>query len=461
MQIPRIERLMGIEAYSTHSAGIGGTIRENAEDFIVEEMLVDGSKAQTEALNSHVERQVLGCSATKDRYLLCVMIKVNWDTLAAVKTIARQLGVASERVQIAGMKDAKALTAQHLTIEDASAEEVQRIRVKDIEVRPLGYVRTRLSSYYLLGNSFRVRVRAVSHSRKIIDNRITETIDALKDVGGVPNFFGHQRFGTVRPITHLVGKAIIEKDFKKAAMLFLAEPSPIEHPSSRRARLRLRATQNFEQALKTFPRQLRYERAMLVHLVKHPDDFVGVFRTLPSKLQRMLVQACESYLFNRFLSRRITLGLPLNMAEVGDYAVAVERSGLDVPKIYKTVSPENRAEINSAIKAGKIRLAIPLVGFKQRPSSGAQGEIEARILEEEDVSPRDFKIPSLPEMSARGTLRTATTPFNDFSAGESLPDVDRRGKHQVEVSFTLYRGSYATVVLRELMKPRNLIKQGF
>ncbi|MGA2767135.1 MAG: tRNA pseudouridine(13) synthase TruD [Candidatus Bathyarchaeia archaeon] len=461
MQAPKLEKQIGIEVYATSSAGIGGSIRENVEDFVVEEVLVDGSKAQTKASKSCVNSQVLGCSTAKNRYLLCVMVKRNWDTLVAVENIANQLGIGSRQIQIAGIKDAKALTAQYITIEGGSPEQAQKIHVKDIEIRPLGYLNNRLSAYYLLGNSFHIRIKTVNHPKKVINERVTKTVEELKAIGGIPNFFGHQRFGTTRPITHLVGKAIIKKDPEKAAMLFLAKPSPHEHPSSRRARKQLRATRDFEEALEDFPKQLRYERSMLRHLVKHPEDFAGAFRTLPFKLQEMFIQAYESYLFNKFLSRRIAQGLPLNMAEVGDYVVAIERSGLPVLTIHKTVNLERRTEINNLMQTGKLRLAIPLIGFKQYPSLGVQGEIEKRILEEEDVSPRDFRISAMPEISTKGRLRAAITPINNLLTDEISLDANRPCRHEVEATFMLYRGSYATILLREIMKPRSIIKEGF
>ena len=461
MQPPKLEKQVGIEVYASSSAGIGGTIRENVEDFIVEELLVDGSKAQTETSDSCTDHQVLGCSTAKNHYLLCTMVKRNWDTFEAVKRIANQLGIGPEQIQIAGIKDAKALTAQHITIEGTSPEQVQKVHVKDIKIGPLGYLHNKLSTYYLLGNSFHIRIRALNHSKPAIKERIMKTVEELKATGGIPNFFGHQRFGTIRPITHLVGKAIIKKKLKTAAMLFLAKPSPYEHPSSRQAREELQATHDFEKALKEFPSQLRYEISMLKHLVKCPDDFAGSFRTLPFKLQELFIQAYESYLFNKFLSRRIAKGLPLNMAEVGDYVVAIERSGLPSPTIFKTVNMEKRAEINNSIRSGQLRLAIPLIGFKQHPSQGVQGEIEKRILEEEDVTPSEFRILTMPEVNTKGRLRTAITPINNFSMDETSPDANRPPGQEIGVTFMLYRGSYATILLREIMKPRNMIKQGF
>ena len=423
--------------------------------------MVDGSKAEVNLPDRHVRYKVLGSSVAEDRYLLCVLAKRNWDMFLAVDAVAKQLDIRTKRIQIAGIKDAKAVTAQHITVEGVSAEEIRKIQVKDIEIRPIGYFRSKLSSYYLLGNHFHIAIRAMSHSKPAIKGRVTKIIGELEAVGGVPNFFGHQRFGTTRPITHLVGKTIVQGDFNKAAMLFLAKPSPHEHPESRQVREQLHATQDFKQALKIFPKQLHYERSMLKRLAKKSDDFIGAFRRLPIKLRRLFPQAYQAYLFNKFLSRRIEKKLPLNRAEAGDYVINVERSGLPMPKMNKTVTTRTLAEISKATQAGKMRLAIPLIGFKQQPSKGVQGEIEKQILREEAISPENFRIAAMPEISARGKLRTAITPLNSFLLDEISQDLINPSKHKAKVSFTLYRGSYATTVLRELIKPRNLIKAGF
>jgi tRNA pseudouridine13 synthase len=456
--VPKVDKLIGIELFATKSSGISGVIRQSVEDFIVEEVLVDGSKAEINKSNTH---QVLGSSPIRNRYLMCVLFKRNWDSFQAIKMIARQLGVSTGQIQIAGIKDAKAITAQHITIENITIEDIQKVNVKDIEIHPIGYVRNKLSSYYLLGNTFHITIRDVNHSSSVIKKRVAKILEELQETGGVPNFFGHQRFGTVRPITHLVGKALAKGNFRKAAMLFLAKPSHYEHPESRQTRKQLQITHNFEQALKDFPKQLHYERSMLKHLVKEPDDFIGAFRRLPIKLRELFPQAYQAYLFNKFLSKRIENGFPLNRAEVGDYTVSVERSGLPTPMVHKLVNSGIIKEVNYAIKTGKMRLAIPLVGFKQHPSRGVQGEIEEQVLEEENVSMESFKIRDAPEISARGELRAAITPLNDFSIGNISNDSANSPKRKVELGFMLYRGSYATVVLREIMKNRNPVKTGF
>jgi len=335
------------------------------------------------------------------------------------------------------------------------------VRVEDIKIVPIGYFKTKLSPYYLLGNSFKIVVRAISYTKAVIRQRIENVVKEIKALGGVPNFFGHQRFGTIRPITHLVGKAIIRGDFRRAAMLFLAKSYPFEHPESRTAREELYRTQDFRKAMKAFPKHLYYERLMLKHLAKKPHDFKGAFKTLPIKLRILFPQAYQAYLFNKFLSRRIASGLPLNAVEAGDYIVKIEVTGLPSERFREIASREKLSEINSAIASGKMCLALPLAGFRQRLSEGFQGEIEKQILEEEGITLENFKVKGMPELSLKGGLRTALTALKDFKVEEISKDPFNPRKNMVKISFTLYRGSYATIFLRELMKPRNPIKAGF
>ena len=102
----------------------------------------------------------------KQRFLLCVLVKRNWDTFIAVKNIAKSLGIDQARVQFAGIKDAKAVTAQHITIENVSIEDAAKVDVKEIEVHPVGYVREMLSLFYLLGNNFTITIKSINGFRR-------------------------------------------------------------------------------------------------------------------------------------------------------------------------------------------------------------------------------------------------------------------------------------------------------
>jgi len=427
LTVPRLEQEIGIEVYATKSSGIGGRIRSFPEDFVVEEVLLNGLKAM-------IKPEGIPRVTGRGRYLVYVLVKRSWDTILATRAIATQLRVEHDRISFAGMKDANALTAQHISISRTTPEQVASFKMKGLELHPLAYSNEKIHSKMLLGNQFHITVREITHSLACIEERIGKVQDELENAGGVPNFFGHQRFGTKRAITHLVGKHIVKGEWEKAALTFLAKPSPFEHPQSRQVRENLWKTQDFAEAFQNLPFKLKHERTMLSHLVKNQRDSIGAFRRLPTKLCQLFVQAYQSYLFNRFLSERIKWGISLNEAQNGDC----------------TTKTDNQT-----------CLALPLIGFKQPSSFGIQGEIERRILEEENLKPEHFRISPMPKISTPGGLRTALMSIKGFTWTEPSKDSVNPFKRQVEFSFMLGKGSYATVVLRELMKPRNLVAAGF
>jgi tRNA pseudouridine13 synthase len=449
--VPVVDSVLGMTQYATTSEGVGGFIKREAEDFVVEEMLVDGSKAD---VNGTVPNRVIGSTPNRQRHLLCLLVKRNWDTFIATKNVAKSLGIEPNRVQFAGIKDAKAVTAQYITLENVSIVEAAKIDVTDAKVVPIGYVREVLSLFYLLGNHFTITVRNPQAPEAQLKPQVEAVMQQITAAGGIPNFFGHQRFGTTRPITHLVGKALIRGSFEEAAMMFLAKPSIYEHPNSRAARQALQDSHDFKAAAEGFPRQLRFERLMLGHLSENPTDYVGAFRRLPPKLQALFVQAYQSYLFNQFLSERLKLRLPLNAALEGDFVVPVERSGLPLTSMAKLVTADNLDSVNGQVAAGKLRLAFPIVGQKQKLSGGIMGEVEAGILQSEGTGDDVRWLNELSRSGGKGGLRTAETPVRDFKLLEASGD-------SVKMSFTLLRGCYATVLLREILKPADPVSAGF
>jgi tRNA pseudouridine13 synthase len=427
LNVPELEKEIGIEVYATKTLGIGGRLRQFIEDFMVEEILTNGSTAKIELGNIP---DITGFG----RYLICVLVKRNIDTFQALQAVANKLGVAGDRISIGGIKDARALTAQHVSISRMLPEQLGEIETPKLRLYPTEFSNEKIHSDLLLGNQFQITIRAIEHSESAIAKHIESAINELSELGGCPNFFGHQRFGTTRPVTHLVGKHILLGEWEEAALTFLAKPSIFENPRSRQVRQHLWGTRNFKDALHYFPPRLTFERSMLSHLAMRSGDFVGAFHRLPKKLCQLFVQAYQSYLFNRFLSENIRRGF-LHESPA-DYTYKLTIDNREYP-------------------------ALPLVGYQQALSSGKQGEIEKKILEDEEVQLSSFKIPLMPEISSKGKLRTALTPMRDFRTSASVEDDANTEKRKVCLSFTLMKGSYATVLLREFMKPENPVEAGY
>jgi tRNA pseudouridine13 synthase len=454
LQVPELEKLLGMETYLTQSEGVGGKIRQQLDDFVVEELLVDGSLASVVAPTETWEPVGDG------RYLICVLVKRRWDTFLATQEVARRLHISQKRVRFAGIKDTKALTGQHISLQSVSPNAVADVDIKDIVLYPKQFSRERMYSQRIQGNRFHITVRDIDQPVSVAQERCQSTLKEIETVGGVPNFFGHQRFGTIRPNTHLVGKYFTLNDTEKAAMVFLAEPSIHEHPEAREARQQLQDTMDFQAALEKFPRFLRYERLMLQHLVRYPTDYVGAFRELPRRLRKLFVQGYQSFLFNRAISERIQRGIPLNEPQIGDYMLKLDPYGLPTEESDQ-VTEENLQTMQTAVKEQKMCVAAPLIGPNQPPSKGVQGEIEEMVLETENVNPVQFKLSFMPEATAEGSIRAVLNPAKDLVLEEIVEDTENSGKHALTVGFTLNRGSYATVFLREFMKPQDLIQAGY
>ena len=394
---PELEQELGMEVYASRTEGIGGRIKQIPEDFIVEEITPDGKIL--EIGNKGIENK----NQEEKEYVHFTLQKYNWDTMKAIKEISRRLGISHKRFGFAGTKDKRALTTQRVSLWNKKIEDLERVRIKDIKLKDFRYEDERINLGDLLGNRFTVVIRNLGYDEEIIRERISSLMNELK--GQIPSFFGVQRFGTVRPITHLVGKEILKKNFKGAVMIYLSMEFEGEDEEVKEVRKTLRETGDFRETLKNFPKHLGYENAMLNFLVKEreKENFIGALRKLPKKLRQMFIHAYQAYIFNKSLSEYIKRG------------IVVER--------------------------------LPLVGYKTEID-----EITSRILNEEGISQEDFRVDSMPELSSKGEY------MNCFAIVENLEIINigddelNEGKKRLTIRFSLGKGNYATVFLREVMK---------
>lgn len=431
MQMPEIEKQIGINLYSTDTDGLGGQLRQEVEDFIVKEV------------TNREEGQ-------EGKYLILELVKRDWDTHHLIRTLGRILQISQKRISVAGTKDKRALTTQKISIYDVDAPEIEKIYLKDVELKVLGRSRKSVELGDLWGNNFRITIRNIVHSHEETDKLLEKTTNEILAQGGVPNFFGVQRFGSVRPVTHLVGKAIVEGDFEKAAMLYIAEPFPDEPEETKEARQFVKETRDFKEGLKTYPLRLGHERAMMNHLIANPDDFAGAFLVLPKNLYRMFVHGYQSYMYNIILCRRIEKGIPLNQAVEGDIVCFKNDHGLPDSSKTEEVKAGTVTAMNRLIKRNRAFITAPLPGYSTEFASDIPGEIEQAVLEELKVPLQGFNIEKIPEMSSKGIRREIllqVEPKFEIAEDELNP-----GKSKAVLEFMLPKGSYATTVLREYMK---------
>jgi len=425
------EKAIGLECFFTNNPGTGGRLRAEPEDFVVEEMSIL-PKEETGGTNT--------AAVVRARY---------WETNRLVREFSRRLHISRKRVMFAGTKDKRAVTTQ-LFVFGAPMQDVRNVSIADVDFLKLYSTNAQIGMGDLLGNRFDIllkdpEVDIEEALRASID--IKEKLDAL---GGFPNFFGVQRFGAVRPITHTVGKHMTRKDPERAVLTYLCHHSPYEHEETREARKELERTRDFAAALHDFPDELSFEKAILNHLVVHPDDYVGALGQLPQNLLMMFIHAYQSYLFNRIMSERMRRGIPLNEPADGDLVLKMDRNGLPDHENWVKADSRNIPRLTELMGQGKAFVSATLYGMDSEFAGGEQGEIEAMIIEQEGVKGRDFILSEYEKLTSHGTRREILGPCKDFSIG--------RVGEAIQFKFRLTKGCYATSLLREFMKSPELTK---
>lgn len=452
MKIRQVEEFIGISGYASKTEGIGGRIREKIEDFIVEEIT-----PEKEILK--VGKNYVFYVERRSKYLIFLLEKHNWDTFKAIEALARRLNVSPENFSIAGIKDKKAITIQRVSVWKVKPEDLLNIRINDLYVRGCWYSDNKVNIGDLWGNHFRITIRKIKFDRGKIQHRVREVLKEIEKIGGVPNFFGFQRFGTKRPINHIIGKYIVKGRFKDAVIKFLTETSPYEDETTKEARSYLREHMNFEEAAKKFPNYLWHEKRMLKFLSKHPKSYISALRLIPKQLRIMFTHSYTSYLFNRFVSYRMKIKA-LSEVFQGDIVLKINKNGLPSDETYE-VSSSNIKKIREEVEKGRAAVALPLIGYGIKIPRGETGEIIKKILEEEEVKPEDFRVESMPELSVKGTYRSVVLKIKDFKVMEPAEDELNPGTFKVLMCFSIPKGGYATIVLREFMKPRDPVLSGF
>ncbi len=394
---PEFEAVLGMEVYKSQTPGIGGKLKQVPEDFVVEEITPEGIVLE-------LDKDVICGSRDSDlnrRSLHLTMQKYNWDTMRAVKEISKELHISYKRVGFAGTKDKRALTTQRISVWDRKIGDLEKVGIKDMVLRDYEYSDDSIALGCLYGNRFTVTVRNLEDGPEALREKVMGVISELR--GQAPAFFGVQRFGSIRPITHLVGREILRGDYKAAVMIYLAKDYPAEDKGIRNMRTALAESGDFRQALRDFPRHLTYESAMLNHLVNAPEDYTGALRKMPKNLAQMFIHAYQGYIFNKALSEYIRKKIPVDR--------------------------------------------LPLPGY------GTQlDEVSAAFLEKEGVEPDHFRIKKMQEISSKGSYRECYTPVEGLQVMVVGADGLNRGKTEVVVRFTLKKGNYATVLLREILK---------
>jgi tRNA pseudouridine13 synthase len=420
-----LDKSLGMEVYGTTTSGIGGVIRKSLEDFVVEEIPLQGG--------------------TSGPLILLVVEKRGIDTLTVAVMLSKKLKIPLRHVGFAGLKDTRAVSRQRFTVKAPENFDIFSISCDKLKIIEVYRAKKHLRPGMLLGNRFTIRIRDLGVSTKEAEALLEETLSQLNDLGGVPNFYGYQRFGVNRPNTHIVGKLLIQGDYEKAVIEMLATPYPNEPEDHREARIFLAETMDFKRALKKFPRSLIFERLMIRWLMKRPNDYLGSLRRLPKYVLTLHVDAYLSYIFNKALSERLRKLGPLRKVIEGDIIAKCDAYG-------NPVRPTFIAKAPLELKEDQVMLAFVPACVKVKPE-GYMTDLILSLFRKEGLEPPFKNLENLGLGGRMGLLRQLA--FKPRELSYSVKD------DALEMEFSLPKSSYATVLLREVMKPEDPILAGF
>jgi tRNA pseudouridine13 synthase len=416
--VPKIDRLAGIECYCTDFREIGGSIRKDNEGFKVSEIIK--------------ESILVGLSLARDhlhKYPLYLLEKKGIDSQHALVEIKKDHGL---DLRIMGMKDAKAMTKQYASSTRIGNVPKQHMsRTKHTFLKLIGFTSRPVGKDSLLGNEFSITIYDAKHF---------EVSEFRSEVQKVANFYGLQRFGSERLVTHLVGREIVKRNFKKAAELLLSYTTEYDSAMSREIRQKSLDPKNYRNILKHLPKGMDIEYQLMNAFVNGKEP-ISALRSISINIRRLFVHAYQAYIFNRCLSDSLVGGENLQTPCNNDLCFELE-SPMTFGRIRK---------FNSSIDHNTSLIpALRLAGYSFQSGKGRFELITKKIMDEENVTPRDFYIKEMQELSDQGGFRQALLCCRDFAYKGSL-----------DIYFKLPKGSYATTLLREIMKPEDPVKAGF
>ncbi len=168
----RIRRAMVRVMFLEDLPGTGGFLREEIEDFVVEEIPAYLPQGEGEHLMVMVEKR-------------------NKTTDEVAELLGRWMGVSSRDIGFAGRKDKRAVTTQWFSLLHADATRLNDLCEDGLRVLKWGRHGNKIRTGHLHGNRFNVVIRGVVQDAETRAQAIIEKITSQ----GLPNRFGPQRFG--------------------------------------------------------------------------------------------------------------------------------------------------------------------------------------------------------------------------------------------------------------------------
>jgi tRNA pseudouridine13 synthase len=386
--------------------GTGGNIKQTPEDFYVEEIPAYLPSGTGEHVYVWIEKR-------------------NCSTLHVAEQLAQRLKIKPAAIGYAGLKDQRATTRQWFSVAGVDEAAIENLDLgPDIELLSISRHPNKLRLGHLRGNRFRVRIREVkphSHAQAL------DIIHVLSHTG-VPNFFGTQRYG-VRGTNPAIGAAILRADFETALHEIIGTPDSITNPHWSEAAKAFEEG-DLERAISTMPRRMRDERRLLQAL-RGGASAKKALLSMNKNILRLYLSAYQAEFFDRQVQMRLD---SLDILWPGDIAY-IHASGACFRVDYPAAE-QARADAFEISPTGL------MPGKKAMLARGQAGILEEALLDKERMDDTHYTgLKGLQLSAERRPLRINAANITCSAEDSSLI-----------LEFSLPAGSYATSLIREIVK---------
>lgn len=415
------------------------------------------------AIHKARKRQKKGSSPTI--YTSCVIKKIQQEHLSMINNLTSCLKCQQTDIGLAGIKDMQAITYQYCTLRDINIDRARkandRLERYNIELGSFRTINKSLNIGDLKGNNFEIVVRDIKCvEKKVIGGKeydrfvdcneqcISDRVASLKKNGFV-NFFGEQRVGEagqrecIGVRSYEIGRMMLKNDFTGAIDLLMKgrnrtkDGQFAESEEVRNVRnVYFTSNKDVDKTLSVLPSCMTNSREKIVlkglkrYGLERPLEAI---KCLNYSVRTFWINAYQSYVWNKAATERIQrFGCcPI----IGDLYKDCDTNKIKVVDDISTVSISD--------------IVLPLVGYNIIYPSNELGTFMQALLEKDGI---EFKKDAVPEATAKGSYRHIVVNCDDLTWRRIETDGDSSDcVSSARFHFSLPKGSYATVCLRELM----------
>jgi len=275
--------------------------KQNPDNFKVFEILSDKS------ILGLSKKDQISSEINSGLFYHGILSKKLIDTPGAVNLIAKRLKIHLNWIGYAGLKDAYGETHQRISIFNFKQQNINSLKFNNFSVHSLQREKYEVNLGDLYGNYFEIVLDMGENSITDLNefkDEINKKINIIREKG-FPNFFGLQRFGSKRPISHLMGKYILLENYEDAVQSYLTTTSDFENEKISASRIELSESGDLNQFISNIPSHYGYEILLAKSLLNYPKNYYRAFNQIPNGIKKLFIHSYQSYIFNQIVSHLI------------------------------------------------------------------------------------------------------------------------------------------------------------